>query len=371
MPKLFPFLWILIVAPLGVTSNGRALELDNHPGKAIYQKLCTECHAGDGMGSDEYPDVDPLIGTRSLESLIGKIERTMPEEEEHLCVGEDAKQVGQYVYDAFYSEEAQSRGNVITPDVTRLTSEQLRNSMTDVIGYFRSSKFPVKNENPGIKGSYTLDNRERAGNSQYDREKFDRVDRAIAFYYGDGIPVLPKGMNSNMKQFNIDWRGSIYARDTGLYEFTLKTRNGARLFINEHDHDKEATIDAWVAPDNEIREVKGKIFLYGGRRYPIRLEMFKYQEKLAMIELRWKPPHGSETIVPSHVLTPENSRETFVSDVSLPADDRSYGYERGSTVSRVWLDAVTTMAFEAADHVVEHRRTKRIIPEKFELGKAD
>ncbi|MEM1443825.1 MAG: DUF1588 domain-containing protein, partial [Verrucomicrobiota bacterium] len=37
-----------------------------------------------------------------------------------------------------------------------------------------------------------------------------------------------------------------------------------------------------------------------------------------------------------------------------PADDRSYGYERGTTISRVWLDAVNTMALEAADHVVEH-----------------
>ncbi|MEM6733348.1 MAG: c-type cytochrome, partial [Myxococcota bacterium] len=140
---------------------GQAFDRENHPGRAIYQKLCTSCHGDDGMGAEDNFDVDPLLGTRSLESLIGKIERTMPEDEEHLCVGEDARLVGEYVYHAFYSEEAQNRGKIITPDLTRLTSEQLRNSVTDLIGSFRNPNFSPDNNQPGLRGAYTLDNRKR------------------------------------------------------------------------------------------------------------------------------------------------------------------------------------------------------------------
>lgn len=354
MPKLSPIFWIAAAIVLMAGPDASALDLENHPGKVIYQKLCTDCHGDDGMGAADNADVDPLIGTRDLESLIGKIERTMPEDESHLCVGDEARLVGEYVYHAFYSEAAQTRGQVITPDITRLTGEQLRNSVSDLIGTFRNAGFPPDNSEPGIKGNYRLDDRERAGNNDFKRENFDRIDPEIAFSYGEGLPALPEGMSSDMKQFNIDWRGSIYARDTGIYEFTIRTRNGVRLYVNESNHNDEPTIDGWVAPDNEIREVKGKVFLYGGRRYPVRLEMFKYKEKLAMIEFLWKPPHGAGEIVPNRVLTHHGSPEVFVSDISLPADDRSYGYERGTTVSRVWLDAVTSMAFEAADHVVEY-----------------
>lgn len=354
MSRIFCLPGLAVAALCAVGMPCRALDLESHPGKAIYQKLCTECHGGDGMGSADFPDVDPLIGTRTLESLTGKIERTMPEDEAHLCVGEEAKQVAEYVYHAFYSLEAQTRGKVITPDLTRLTNTQLRNSVSDLIATFRNAGYPPDNTEPGIKGHYTLDDRSRAGNNDFQREKFDRIDPRISFFYGENLPPLPEGMNSELKQFNIDWRGSLYAWDTGVYEFTIRTRNGVRLFLNEHDHSAVPTIDGWVAPDNEIREVKGRIFLYGGRRYPLRLEMFKYKEKLAMIELRWKPPHGAEEIVPNHVLTHHWSPETFVSDIALPADDRSYGYERGTTVSRVWLDAVNEMAFAAADHVITH-----------------
>ena len=354
MPSFVPIFRTAAAALLFAVGSAGALDLQNHPGKAIYQKLCTECHADDGMGAADFPDVDPLIGTRDLQELIGKIERTMPEDEEHLCVGDDAKMVGYYVYHAFYSQEAQNRDKIITPDVTRLTNEQLRNSVSDLISTFRNAGFPPKNDEPGIKGHYTLDDRERAGNNDFERQKFERIDPQIAFDYGEGLPGLPEGMTSDMKQFSMDWRGSLYARDTGVYEFTIRTRNGVRLFINENNHNDVPTIDGWVAPDNEIREVKGQVFLYGGRRYPVRLEMFKYKEKLAMVEFRWKPPHGADEIVPDRVLTHHSSPESFVSEITLPADDRSYGYERGTTVSRVWLDAVTTMAFEAADHVVEY-----------------
>ena len=35
------------------------------------------------------------------------------------------------------------------------------------------------------------------------------------------------------------------------------------------------------------------MFLLGGRRYPLRVEFFKYKEPTASIRLEWKPPQNS------------------------------------------------------------------------------
>lgn len=360
--------FLLAVALL--PSLGLSIDLENHPGKAIYQKQCLECHGKNGEGSDDVEDIDPLVGKRSLESLAGRIERTMPEDKEDECVGEDAKQVAEYIYHAFYSPEAQLRGKTVLPDLTHLTGEQMQNSVTDLIGYFRDAWNPPVNEKPGLKANYSLDDRKKAGNSDHKTERFERVDPKIDFDYGTGIPELPEGTTSEMTQFKITWRGSIFARETGVYEFTIRTRNGAKLYINELDDQKEATIDAWVAPNNDVREKSGKIYLLGGRRYYLRLDFFKYQEEKSMVQLLWKRPHSTREIVPPGALTQDWARNTFVSETTFPADDRSYGYERGSTVSRVWLDAVTSTAFEAADHVAEHinelARTKPDDPKRDE-----
>ncbi|MAS96694.1 MAG: hypothetical protein CMO55_26180 [Verrucomicrobiales bacterium] len=359
---------LLFVAGL-LPRLGGAIDLENHPGKAIYQKQCLECHGKNGEGTDD-ADVDPLVGKRSLESLTGRIERTMPEDREDECVGEDAKQVAEYIYHAFYSPEAQLRGKTVLPDVTRLTAEQMQNSVTDLIGYFRDASYPPENEKPGLKGYYALNNKKKAGKSDHKTERFERVDPNIRFDFGTGIPKTPEGIDESLDQFNISWKGSIFIRETGTYEFTIRTRNGAKLFVNELDDKEEPTIDAWVAPNNEVREESGKIFLLGGRRYFVRLDFFKYQEEKALIELLWKRPHGSREVVPSSVLGQDWARRTFVSSTTFPADDRSYGYERGSTVSRVWLDAVTDIAFDAADHVVAHlnelARTKDDDPKREE-----
>ena len=346
---------------------GFAIDLENHPGKAIYQKQCLECHGEKGEGAADV-DVDPLVGNRTLESLAGRIERTMPEDNEDACVGEDAKAVAEYVYHAFYSPEAQLRGEIVQPDLTRLTAEQMHNSVTDLIGSFRDVGYPPTIENHGLTGYYALDNRKKAGQSKHKTERFERKDTHIHFDYGTGIPKTPEGIDTSLNQFNISWKGSIYVRETGTYEFTIRTRNGAKLFINELNDNEEPIIDAWVAPDNEIREESGKVYLLGGRRYFIHLNFFKYQEEKAYIELLWKRPHGTRETVPSSVLTTDWSKRVFVSDTTFPADDRSYGYERGSSVSRVWLDAVTSIAFDAADHVVDHlpelAKTKSDDPER-------
>jgi len=355
----------LSLAPLlGVTPPSTPpIDLENHPGRAIYDKMCVECHGPKGEGTED-SDADVLFGSRSIESLAGRIERTMPEDEEDHCVGEEAEKVAEYIYHAFYSPDAQARLYGVSRDLTRLTGPQLKNSVTDLIGSFRNASHPPEIQDHGLKANYTLDDKKKAGNNDFEKQKFERVDPRIRFDYGKGIPELPKGMETELTQFRVNWRGSISVPETGEYEFTIRTRNGAKLYVNEHDGKKEPTIDAWVAPNNEIREESGKVHLLGGRRYFLRLEFFRYQEPKSYVELLWKTPHGVRETVPSRVLTPGWSRERFVSTTPMPADDRSDGYERGTSVSRVWFDAVTSTGFEAAEHVAEHLEELAGINEK-------
>ena len=75
---------------------------DEHPGKAIYAKICASCHGVDGQGTaDNYPEA--LAGDRQLVDLARVITETMPEGEADVCVGEDSRLVAAYIYDAFYS----------------------------------------------------------------------------------------------------------------------------------------------------------------------------------------------------------------------------------------------------------------------------
>ncbi|MEO0415358.1 MAG: DUF1588 domain-containing protein, partial [Verrucomicrobiota bacterium] len=134
---------------------------------------------------------------------------------------------------------------------------------------------------------------------------------------------------------------------------------GFQLWVNERDSKKEATIDGYVVSTNDPREMSGKIFLVGGRAYPLQLDFFKRtnkkdQGKKAEIELMWKTPSGTLETIPSRHLIPAKHAECFIPEVVFPADDRSVGYERGTSVSRAWLDAVNLGAIEAADYVGEH-----------------
>src|SRR6476646_11008884 len=87
-----------------------------HPGAVIYQKLCAECHGDHGQGVDGKYD-DPLTGERSADQLARKIEKTMPEDNEGACVGDDARKVAAYIYDAFYSPTAQARNHPVFKDL--------------------------------------------------------------------------------------------------------------------------------------------------------------------------------------------------------------------------------------------------------------
>lgn len=333
-----------------------------HPGKIIYDRMCLECHGDKGQGVDGKYD-EPLIGDRSLEALTRKIEKTMPEDKEGTCVGEDAKAVASYIYDAFYSPAAQARLNPPAKDLARLTIPQFRNSVMDLIGSFRRGPgydWALKEER-GLKANYRGFEPLKPGDKlpkgvASDRAKnrvkhdFERVDEHVAFHFGEDSPE-PGKMGTD--EFRIRWDGSILVPETGVYEFSVRSENGFRLWVNDDD-DADALIDGWVSAGPEVREEKKSIFLIGGRAYRLLLEHFKFQEKTSSIELWWKPPHGLKEIIPSHVLRTDRVRETMIVSTNFPADDRSVGYERGTSISKAWDQSVTEAAIDTAEHVVEY-----------------
>ena len=327
--------------------------LEKHPGAAIYTRQCADCHGARGEGIEGKAD-EPLTGNRSLESLARRIERTMPEGEEDMCIGEDANAVAEYIYQAFYSLEARARNTPARVELARLTVPQFRATVADLVGSFYGGYGNPLTGEPGLKGRYDGSIKERAGRAAKPGDKFERVDRRIRFDFREGIPEMPEGKMFDPISFRILWEGVIIPEETGEHEFKIRTRNGAQLWVNERSNDEEALIDGWVAPHNDLREQTGSIYLIAGRAYPIELDFFKYKEKAAAIELLWKPPHGVWHHVPARVLRTDRRPETMVVSTPFPADDRSVGYERGTAVSKAWFDAVTQAAIETAEYVSEH-----------------
>jgi len=79
-------------------------ELEHHPGRVVYQKICVDCH-GKTSGS----------------------------------VGPDADAVAEYIYFSFYSPEARARNAGAHRSLSHLTVDQYRNCVADLVGNFRNN----------------------------------------------------------------------------------------------------------------------------------------------------------------------------------------------------------------------------------------
>ena len=56
-------------------------------------------------------------------------------------------------------------------------------------------------------------------------------------------------------------------------------------------------------------------------------------------------------MIPARALSPARSPEVAVIETPFPPDDRSYGWERGTTISKEWEAATTDAALEVAGYV--------------------
>ena len=338
---------------LGGTGPAMGAALD---GVAIYEKHCVSCHGAKGEGVAGKAD-DPLHGERSLESLTRYIDRRMPEDKPELVNSEEAAAVAEYIMGAFYSPQARGGQQVdLKPAFARLTNRQFQESVADLIGSF-ADPIPAPGEGRGLKAKYF----QSKGMNKKDKLVLEREDRALAFDFGEASPA--EGIVPD--QFSIAWDGSLLAPATGWYEFRLSTPNGARFYLNgqseegdgNHRDDtsrkrQEPLIDSWVSSGAEVRMVAARIFLLGGRSYPLKMDYFKYQEAKGMVRLEWKAPRGEWEVLAAPWISPSTAHRVAVVSTAFPPDDASEGYERGTEISKAWHEATTTAALASAAEVI-------------------
>jgi cytochrome c553 len=343
---------MILVFVAGVCRSEAAF-VEGRTGEQIYRQQCASCHGMEGEGTDDhYPH--PLVGDRSVDQLTRFIARSMPKGAKTKCTGEDAAKVAGYIYEAFYSDAAQAKSKPPRIELARLTVRQYRNAVTDLIGSFRDRG--QADDRRGLRGEYFKSRRFRAN-----ERAFDRIDSQVDFDFEDSSPD-PDELDPY--EFSIRWEGSVLVPETGDYEFIIRTDHAARLWLNDL---KRPLIDAWVKSGNDT-EYRVSLPLLGGRVYPLRLEFSKAKQGVddskknktkpppapAWIALVWKPPHRAPEVIPERNLTPSRFPPVFVSTAPFPPDDRSVGYERGTSISKAWDQATTEAAIEVAEYVVIH-----------------
>ena len=67
-------------------------------------------------------------------------------------------------------------------------------------------------------------------------------------------------------------------------------------------------------------------------------------------------------MIPSRYLSPERGPELLALETPFPPDDRSVGYERGTSVSKAWDRATTDAALEVTGYVATHLREVGGVP---------
>ncbi|MGE3805376.1 MAG: DUF1592 domain-containing protein, partial [Gemmataceae bacterium] len=312
---------------------------------------CARCHGEEGQGTPKHKE--PLAGNRSVAQLARVIERTMPEDKPKSLSPEQATQIAAYMYDAFYSVAARERRKPPRIELARLTVRQYRHTVADLLG--NSANMPRLDERRGLSAEY-YKNRRFRGEDRVER----RVDPQVHFEFGTDTPLPGK---TEPHEFSMRWNGSLLAPVTGEYELRVRTEHAARLWLNDM---KTPLIDAWVKSGNDT-EYKASIFLLAGRAYPVRLEYSKAKQGVddskkgqkppavkSSIKFDWKLPRRAFEPVPERSLYPNSVPETFVVATPFPPDDRSYGWERGTAVTKEWDQATTEAALETASYVASH-----------------
>lgn len=347
LARLCPTVGLLLCLASPATSQGETVS-----GEKLYKAQCARCHGPQGEGSKHYKP--RLEGDRSVAQLASLIQKTMPENAPGSLSKEEAQAVAGYIHEAFYSPIARERNRPARIELARLTVRQYRHAVADLIGSFRGQR--AVREEPGLRGEYYKNRRFRP-----QERVLSRSDPQVNFDFGTESPV-PGKMEPH--EFSIRWSGSVLAPETGLYEIVIQTEHAARLWLND---EKRPLIDAWVKSGNDT-EYRGSLFLVGGRYYPLRLEYSKAKQGVddskknkdkpkpavkSSIKLLWKAPHRVLEPIPARQLVSGRAAEVFVCSTPFPPDDRSYGWERGTTISKEWDQATTDAALEAAAYVQE------------------
>ncbi|MFO0880774.1 MAG: DUF1592 domain-containing protein [Gemmataceae bacterium] len=323
---------------------------DNPEGARLYKSKCASCHGPKGEGTKRYKKT--LEGDLSVAQLADLIQKTMPESAPGTLSQNEARAISEHVHGAFYSRIARERARPPRVELSRLTVRQYRNATADLIGAFRwQPRWPAER---GLKGEY-FKNRNFAQNNRV----LERLDPQVAFDFGTDSAVPEK---TEPHEFCIRWSGSLLAPETGEYQIIARTEHAVRVFVNDS---RKPLIDAWVKSGNDT-EYRGTIFLLAGRIYPVRVEYSKAKQgvndsdknkgkKLPLVRssmtLLWQRPHQVPSPIAARHLAPTPSPEVYTCATPFPPDDRSYGWERGTTISKEWDQATTAAALETATYI--------------------
>ncbi|MCF7675550.1 MAG: DUF1592 domain-containing protein [Akkermansiaceae bacterium] len=311
-------------------------------GAALFQTQCAACHGSRGEGVAGKVD-EPLQGKRSLAGLAKYIDRFMPEDHPEKCQGDDANRVAEWIFGAFYSPAARANAQAPRLQLSHLTNEQYRQTVADLFGLFTGR--PGEFTGGGLEARYF--NAEKM--EQRKEHLVDRIDSQIVLDPAvlAGVPKLKPG------SFSVTWTGSLFAPETGDYGFRGITENGVKLFLNplpwREGREEVPVIDGWVSRGDQPRIEEARLFLTGGRPYPVRVQFLAYGQKSASLRFEWKPPGGVWELVPATYLSKSWAPAVAVPTTGFPPDDASQGYERGIAVSNEWFDAVVRASVELAD----------------------
>ena len=175
------------------------------PGRRSIGSSALSCHGASGEGTAEnYPR--PLTGDRSLGQLAGFIEKSMPEDNPGTCVGDDAKNVAAYIYDAFYSPAARARNKPARVELSRLTVNQYANVVADLVGSFRERA--PHDDPPGLKARYIARRREGRQGATMIRPSSRSMPRSIS----TSAPKVPSKGRIKPDEYQIYWRGACSRR---------------------------------------------------------------------------------------------------------------------------------------------------------------
>lgn len=309
-------------------------------GAAIYKAKCLSCHGEHGEGvEDGYKK--PLAGDASIGELAKLIAETMPEGEPEECVADQAESVADYVHYAFYSEAARIRNRPPRIELTRLTATQLRQSLADL--YASQSGIVEFTDKRGLTGEYFA-----GANQRRQNRKIERTDSTLEFDLGHDGP----GEGIDAKDFSIRWRGGILPDQTGSHQIVVRSSCAFIMYLGDY---RREFINNRVQSGDKT-EFRESVQLTAGRVYPLQIDFYQRKRKTeqppAKISLSWKGPSGIEEVIPVRNLLPVSAPAAFALQTKLPPDDRSYGFERGSSVDSQWDQSTTDAALEFAGSAV-------------------
>ncbi len=345
-------LWILLGASLAVAAAlshrtvGRAL-MGPREGARIWAQDCVSCHGPLGEGVAGKSD-EALRGEKTVAALADYVAREMPEDDPGSLSAEEARRVAEHLHGAFYSPEAQARLHPPRHELLRLTARQWQESLADigvVVGHGR----PFRAEPGGVRLRLAKIDAKGA----HAPPSVDRVVAVLGADFGSGEPEPGFGDGP----FSAKWMGSLLPTETGWHEFRVTSPNDLRLHVNAHVWDPVARAFApstaeLLLGSGGVRVATGSAFLLAGRPVPLHLEIHRPvngKDRRASAKVEWRPPGGVWSAIPADRLSASGSAPVLALGASLPADDASKGYARGSDTSRSWVEGMAEPTLQAAD----------------------